>query len=448
MGLRLLDPQSLFKKLKLLPQELALEKDISSFLQNELKVHWATRTDFDEEFFNAICRIVAGALNPRPTHRWTPARTLEELDNIGRKLTVPPRCNKNASHISPTTFIITPGEFWHSLSVLPEGALPTSSQLIVTASEFIDVKLDQGGKKYLEAALRRGIFDDSPKRADRELFYYYLAKSGPSLRLGIVDVLVDEALSESLGCKVPKQSHSLCFPNYPVITDGPVEHGIMLATETGLHNIVNGNEAKLNLMKGVFSKAGMAGRDVLRGLVAQQVPLLVAVLATGVDVKSNLILFITTLYILFHEDKDTTIQESVAIIPEALVQYLAGTVAGVGAMPSLSLLADCKMALTCLNEFGPTAFSNHKAILPLLDLLVADGGRLVIACDSHRFIKEKCRADRYFSDSFKLPVESILPDGCNKTELSTKRQRGVYNALVLNVIRPRRYRILGLSCRY
>ncbi len=154
----------------------------------------------------------------------------------------------------------------------------------------------------------------------------------------------------------------------------------MLATEAGLHNIINGNDAKLNLLKGVFSRADMAGRDVLRGLVAQQmVPLLVAILtATGGGVKSNLLLFITILYLLFHEDKDTILFEAVAIIPGHVVKFLATIKVSAEAMPSLSLLQDCKMALTCLNEFGPAAFLKHKAILPVLDLVVADGGRLVI----------------------------------------------------------------------
>jgi len=140
----------------------------------------------------------------------------------------------------------------------------TPSQLVVTASEFIDVKLDQGEMKYLVDALRRGVFDDSPKGADRELLYYYLAKSGPPLRLVIVDVLVDEALSKALVCKTPTQSHFLCLPRHPVIAKNPIEQGIMLATEAGLHNIMNGNDAKLTLLKGVFSRADMAGRDVLR----------------------------------------------------------------------------------------------------------------------------------------------------------------------------------------
>lgn len=86
VGLHLLDPLFL---LGLTPQELALENDISGFLQNKLKAHWATKTDFDEVFFKAACLVVAGALDPRPTHRWTPARTLEELDNIGTNLTAP-----------------------------------------------------------------------------------------------------------------------------------------------------------------------------------------------------------------------------------------------------------------------------------------------------------------------------------------------------------------------
>jgi len=136
----------------------------------------------------------------------------------------------------------------------------------------------------------------------------------------------------------------------------------------------------------------------------------------------------------------------VAIIPDHVINFLATIDVNAEAMPSLSLLQDCKMALICQNAFGSVAFSNsnYKAILPVLDLLVADGGRLVIACDNHRFIKEKVRAEGYFSDSFKLPIESIVPDGCEKAKLSTERQRAIHNALVSNVIHPRRYRILGL----
>ena len=66
VGLKVLDPTSLL--LGLAPQEIASEKDIYGFLVKKLKVHWATRADFDEVYFKAICRIVAGSLDPRPTH--------------------------------------------------------------------------------------------------------------------------------------------------------------------------------------------------------------------------------------------------------------------------------------------------------------------------------------------------------------------------------------------
>ena len=86
MGLHLLDPKFL---LGLTPQELALDKDISGFLEDKLRVHWKTKADFDETFFRAACFVVAGALDPRPTHGWTPARTLEEPDNIDRDFNCP-----------------------------------------------------------------------------------------------------------------------------------------------------------------------------------------------------------------------------------------------------------------------------------------------------------------------------------------------------------------------
>jgi hypothetical protein len=70
-----------------------MKADICKVLEENLKMHWQAETDngvvsfqgqYDEAFFKAICRAVAGALDPRPTHRWTPVRMLEELDKTGK----------------------------------------------------------------------------------------------------------------------------------------------------------------------------------------------------------------------------------------------------------------------------------------------------------------------------------------------------------------------------
>jgi len=89
------------------------------------------------------------------------------------------------------------------------------------------------------------------------------------------------------------------------------------------------------------------------------------------------------------------------------------------AMPPLSRLEDCKVALICLNEFGPVANWDKNVFLPLLKLLVEDGGRLVIACDIHRLIASKLDRERYGA------------------EQRAAEQRAVYKKLRSNLIDPR-----------
>lgn len=69
------------------------DDDDAIFLQKKLKMHWQVKAadgvfsfenENDKAFFEGICSIVTGALDPHPTHRWTPAKVLEELDNIGK----------------------------------------------------------------------------------------------------------------------------------------------------------------------------------------------------------------------------------------------------------------------------------------------------------------------------------------------------------------------------
>lgn len=77
------------------------------------------------------------------------------------------------------------------------------------------------------------------------------------------------------------------------------------------------------------------------------------------------------------------------MIPGAVVHFLVFFYVSARAMPPLSRLVDCKVALICLNEFGPVASWDENVYLPLLKVLVEDGGRLVIACDIHRLLKNK-----------------------------------------------------------
>jgi hypothetical protein len=310
----------------------------------------------------------------------------------------------------------------------------TASQLIVTASEFVDVKLKQPAKEYLLVALRHGIVDIDPQGiARRGLLLFFHKNASPSLRLSIVNVLVDDVLSKY---QVPPVRHQSSFPLlWSQARTGSYLHE--LVTETGLHKKNKGNDWKLDALKYALVGSRTAKHSVLRCLVLADLvaPLLPILEATGIGSKSNLLLFVTVLYLLFYKDGDEVLREAVGKIPDAVVKFIGSIEVSARVLPAPSRLEDCKMALICLNEFGPVAGWDEKVYLPLLKLLVEDGGRLVIACDIHRLIKNKLDRESYETlcwKSYDLPKAIEVGGG--------EEQEAVYTKLRSNLIYPRRYR--------
>lgn len=312
-----------------------------------------------------------------------------------------------------------------------------ASKLIVTASEFIDVTLKQPEKKLLLDVLRHGIVDVKPQGIARGiLFSFFQEKASPTLRLFIVDLLVNDVLSKY---QVPPVSYqSSCPLLCSQARTGNDFHE--LVTRTDLHKKHTGNDWKLDALKDALVGSGTAEKSVLRCLVLadQVVSLLVSLLlATGNDSKSksNLLLFVTVLYLLFYNDDDKALRESIRKIPDAVIKFLGSIEVSAPAMPAVSRLEDCRVALICLNEFGPVADWNQNVYLPLLKLLAEDGGRLVIACDIHRLIKNKLDRESHKTlcwRSYSLPKAIEVGGGID--------QKALYTKLRSNLIYPRRHR--------
>jgi len=157
--------------------------------------------------------------------------------------------------------------------------LIVASQLIVTASEFIDVKLDQPQKGHLLVALRSGI-TDTRQGTEEEVLRIFFQKASPPLRLSIVDLLVYDVLAKY---QVPsvrqRRSFPLLLSQAEIISD-PHERGILRATKAGLHKKHDGNDRKLETLKKAFVGSGTAENSLLRRLVLadQVVPLLLKLL--------------------------------------------------------------------------------------------------------------------------------------------------------------------------
>jgi hypothetical protein len=66
--------------------ELSRADDVYIAIEAEVRKHWSSVRDFDldQQLFDAICMVVAGALNPRPGQRPTPRFMLEKLEVAGK----------------------------------------------------------------------------------------------------------------------------------------------------------------------------------------------------------------------------------------------------------------------------------------------------------------------------------------------------------------------------
>jgi serine/threonine protein kinase len=80
LGLELLDKAS---SLDYSAMELSQENDICKTIKSKLQKSWEAENQFDQGIFDAICNVVAAALNPRPTKRSTPQKTLEMFELQG-----------------------------------------------------------------------------------------------------------------------------------------------------------------------------------------------------------------------------------------------------------------------------------------------------------------------------------------------------------------------------